>query len=91
MTSLFEWCQFCFKLNTFVVVELYVCTYKEASFLISFEFGAVDALGFEDREEIFRRKQIVFLQDTKNSFRILVYSLPFKPYRHISLIEYLSL
>ena len=35
-------------MDTFVVVELYVCTYEERRLLIGFEFGAIDTLGFED-------------------------------------------
>ena len=53
LTSLFERCQFCFELNTFVIVELYIRTYEEARLLIGANFGAVDTFGFEDRGKIF--------------------------------------
>ena len=44
LTSPFEWCQFCFELNTFVIVKLYICVYKETRIFISTEFGAVNTL-----------------------------------------------
>ena len=47
-TSLFEWSQFCFELNTLIIVEVYVRSYEEARLLIAAYFGAVDTLGFED-------------------------------------------
>ena len=53
IASLFKWCQFCFELNTFIVVELDVGTYEEARLLIGADFGAVDTLGFKNREKIF--------------------------------------
>ena len=34
LTSHFEWCQFCFELDTFVVVEVDVFIYEEARLLI---------------------------------------------------------
>ena len=53
LTSLFEWCQFCFKLDALMIVEMYVLTYEEASLLIGLKFYAVDTFGFEYWKEIF--------------------------------------
>ena len=59
LTSFFKRSQFCFGLNTFVVVETYVFTYEEASLLIGFQLRTMDALGFENREEIFRHSIVI--------------------------------
>ena len=45
------WCQFCFELNTIVVVELHVCIYEEVSLLIGADFDVVNTLSFEEREK----------------------------------------
>ena len=64
LTSLFERCQFCFKLDTFIVVEVYVFIYEEARLLIGFEFGAVYTLGFENGKEFFRRSVVIRVAPT---------------------------
>ena len=64
LTSFFKRSQFCFGLNAFVVVETYVFTYEEASLLIGAEFYAVDALGFENGEEIFRHCIVIRIAPT---------------------------
>ena len=48
LTSHFEWCQFCFELDTSVITELYICTYEEARLLIGVDFCAINTFGFED-------------------------------------------
>lgn len=52
LISLFQWCQFCFELNTSMVVEVEVFTYEEASLLIGAKFSSADALGLENRKEV---------------------------------------
>ena len=64
LTSLFVWCQFCFELNTFVVVEANIFAYEEARLLIGFEFGAVDTLCFENRKEIFSHSVVIRIPPT---------------------------
>lgn len=51
LTSQFERGQFCFKLNTLVVVKVDVFTYEKANLLIGAEFDAVNARCFENRED----------------------------------------
>ena len=46
-------CQFCFSLNTVVIVVIDIFPYEQASLLISFEFNPMNTLGFENRKEIF--------------------------------------
>ena len=46
LTSLFERCQFCFKLDALMVVEMDVFTYEEASLLMGLKFRTVNTLGF---------------------------------------------
>lgn len=64
LTSLFEWCQFCFELNTFIVVEVDVFTYEEARLLIGFEFGSVDTFGFKNGKEIFSHSIVIRISPT---------------------------
>ena len=40
-----------FELNTFIVVEVYVCTYEEARLLIGADFRAVNTLSFENGKD----------------------------------------
>ena len=47
-----------------MVVEVDVLTYEEASLLIGAKFGAVDALGFENRKEIFRHSVVIRVAPT---------------------------
>ena len=54
-------CQFCFELNTFVVVKLNVCTYEETRLLIGADFRTGNTFGFEDREEIFSRSVVIWV------------------------------
>ena len=53
LTSYFKRSQFCFKLNSFVIVEMDIFIYEEASLLIGFERGSVNTLCLQDGEEIF--------------------------------------
>ena len=46
LISHFKRSQFCFNLNSLVIVEVDVFVYEEASFLVGFEFDPVNALGF---------------------------------------------
>ena len=48
LTSFFKRSQFCFKLDTLVVVEINVLTYEEASLLICLQFHPIDALRFQN-------------------------------------------
>ncbi len=40
-------------MDTFVIVEVDVCTYEEACLLIGADFCAIDTFGFDNRKEIF--------------------------------------
>ena len=53
LTSYFKRSQFCFELDTLTVVEIDVFIYEEASLLIGLKIGAINALCFENRKEIF--------------------------------------
>ena len=53
LISFFKRSQFCFSLDTVVVVEVDVFRYDEASLIISGKFNSVDTFGFENRKEIF--------------------------------------
>lgn len=53
LISLFKRSQFCFCLNTVIIVEVDVFGYDEASLLISGKFYSVDTLDFECGKEIF--------------------------------------
>ena len=46
LASEFHRSQFCFELNTGIVVEVDVCSYEEARLLIAAEFRAVDTIQF---------------------------------------------
>lgn len=48
LTSFFKRSQFCFSLNTVVVVEVDVFGYDEASLVISGKFNSVDTFRFEN-------------------------------------------
>ena len=48
LTSFFKRGQFCFSLNSIVIVETNVFTYEKASLIIGFQLYAVNALGFEN-------------------------------------------
>ena len=45
--------QFCFKLYPFIIVEVYVLIYEEASLFIGLKPGSVYALRFQNGKEIF--------------------------------------
>ena len=47
-----------------MVVKVDVFTYEEARLLIGAKFGSVDALGFENREEIFRHSVVIRVTPT---------------------------
>ena len=47
-----------------MVVEVDVFTYEEARILIGFEFGAINTLGFENREEIFSHRIVIRISPT---------------------------
>ena len=47
LTSLFQGSQFCFKLYSFMVIEMDVFAYEEASLLIGLKFYSVNAFSFE--------------------------------------------
>lgn len=49
----FKRSQFSFKLNTLIIVEIYVIINDKSSLIKRCEFDSVNALGFEDRKEIF--------------------------------------
>lgn len=49
----FKRSQFSFKLNTLIIVEIYVIINYKADLIKRFEFDSVNALRFEDRKEIF--------------------------------------
>ena len=53
LASFFKRSQFCFCLNPILIAEPDVLPDEEASLLKSFQFYTVNALGFENREEIF--------------------------------------
>ncbi len=59
LTSLLKRCQFCFKLDTLVIVKVDVFIYEEASLLIGLKLNAVNALGFENRKEIFCQSVVI--------------------------------
>ena len=42
-----------------MIVEMDVLAYEEASLLIGLQLHAVNALGFENREEIFRHSVVI--------------------------------
>lgn len=53
LISFFKRSQFCFRLNTVIVVVEDVFGYEEAGLLIGGEFDSVNAFSFENGEEIF--------------------------------------
>ena len=53
LTPQFKRSQFSFKLNTLIIVEIYVIINDKTILIKRFEFDYVNALGFEDRKEIF--------------------------------------
>ena len=59
LTSLFEGSQFCFKLNTLVIVEIDVSVDEKTSFIKSLKFYAVNTFGFENREKIFSQSIVI--------------------------------
>lgn len=59
LTSHFEGSQFCFKLNTLMIVEIDVSVDEKTSFIKSLKFNAVNAFGFEDREKIFSQSIVI--------------------------------
>lgn len=64
LTSFFGRSQFCFELDSFVVVEADVFAYEEPRLLIGLELGSVNALCFENREEVFRQSIIVWISES---------------------------
>ena len=64
LTSLFKRSQFCFKLYSFIVVEMDVFTYEEARLLIGLKFCALNALCFENRKEIFCHSIVIRVSPT---------------------------
>ena len=48
LTSFFKRSQFCFKLNSFVVVKVNVFAYEDASILISFKLSSVNTFSFKN-------------------------------------------
>ena len=53
LTSFLIRCQFCFKLDAFIIVEVNVLIKEEASLLLGRRFVVVKPLGFECAKEIF--------------------------------------
>ncbi len=51
--SQFKRSQFSLKLNTLIIVEIYVIINDKAGLIKRFEFDSVNTLGFKDRKEIF--------------------------------------
>ena len=61
LTSLFEGSQFCFKLNTLMIVEIDVSVDEKTSFIKSLKFYTVNAFCFENREEIFSQSIVIWI------------------------------
>ena len=59
LTSHFKGSQFCFKLDTFVIVKVDVFTYEEARLLIGGDFLTVNALSFKNGEKIFSQSVVI--------------------------------
>ncbi len=68
LTSFFDRSQFCFNLNPLVVVEVNVFSYEETCILIGLELRFVNALCFENREEVFAK---ALLQGLDNVMEII--------------------
>ena len=53
LTSLFEWRQFCFELNSLVVVEIDKIVNEATSLLEGSDLRPMDTLRFENGKEVF--------------------------------------
>ena len=59
LTSQFKRSQFCFKLNSLMVVKIDVSINEKTSFLKSLKFYAVNTFSFENGKEIFSQSIVI--------------------------------
>ena len=53
LTSLFEWRQFCFELNSLVIVKVYEVVNEASSLFEGGDLHPMDTLRFENGKEVF--------------------------------------